>query len=102
MLNTNGSAMRNSTPLFLAFLMFTATLAGCIGGDETSESVDITPYTEQIDANNVTISDLLTNISQLESDYADSQSTVGQLQQDIVNFSGLLSTANQNIASMES
>ena len=55
MLNTNGSAMRNSTPLFLAFLMFTATLAGCIGGDETSESVDITPYTEQIDANNVTI-----------------------------------------------
>ena len=92
-LNTNGSAMRNSTPLFLAFLMFTATLAGCLGGDETSESVDITPYTEQIDANNVTISDLLTNISQLESDYADSQSTVGLLQQDIVNFSGLLSTA---------
>ena len=57
--------------------MFTATLAGCLGGDETSESVDITPYTEQIDVN-VTISDLLTNISQLESDYADSQSTVGR------------------------
>ena len=102
MLKTSSLAMRNSTPLFLAFLMFTATLAGCLGGDETSESVDITPYTEQIDANNVTISDLLTNISQLESDYADSQSTVGQLQQDIVNLSGLLSTANQNIASMES
>ena len=94
--------MRNRTTLFLAFLMITATLAGCLGGDDTSETVDITPYTEQIDADNVTISELLTNISQLELDYADSQSTVGQLQEDIVNFSGLLSTANQNISSLES
>ena len=94
--------MRNSTPLFLALLMFTATLAGCIGGDETSESVDITPYTEQIDANNVTINDLLSNISQLESDYADSQSNVGLLQRAIENLSVSLATLNQDIANLES
>ena len=61
MLNSIGRFMRNSPPLFLVFLMLTATLAGCIVGDETSESVDetsesvdetsesvdITPYTNQ-------------------------------------------------------
>ena len=52
-------------PLALALLMLTATLSGCLGGEETTESVDITPNTDQIEANNLTISQLLANISHL-------------------------------------
>ena len=68
--------MAKGVPLALALLMLTATLSGCLGGEEAPEPVDIAPYTEQIEANNVTISQLLDNISQLESDYASSQDQV--------------------------
>ena len=94
--------MAKGVPLALALLMLTATLSGCLGGEEATEPVDITPYTDQIEANNVTISQLLANISQLESNHAYSQAQIDSLQREIVNMSGELADANQNIATLES
>ena len=93
--------MAKGVPLALALLMLTATLSGCLGGEEVPEPVDVTPYTNQIEANNVTISQLLTNISQLESNHASSQAQIDSLQQEIVKMSGELADANQNIATLE-
>jgi len=45
--------MRNNIALFLSFLMFSVAFAGCLGGDEASETVDLTPYTEQIDESQI-------------------------------------------------
>jgi len=92
--------MVKGVPLALAMLMLTATLSGCLGGEEAPEPVDVTPYTDQIEANNVTISQLLDNISQLESNHVSSQAQIDSLQQEIVNTSAQLAYANQNIATL--
>jgi len=92
--------MVKGVPLALAMLMLTATLSGCLGGEETPEPIDVTPYTDQIEANNVTISQLLDNISQLESNHVSSQAQIDSLQQEIVNTSAQLAYANQNIATL--
>ena len=81
----------------LALLMLTSILAGCIGGsdDSASESADVTPYTDQIEADKQTIAGLLANITQLESDLAVANFTIALLQ------SGWAST-NQTVASLTS
>ena len=94
--------MAKGLPLALALLTLTATLSGCLGDEEATEPVDISLYTDQIDANNVTISQLLANISEYEATYQASQAQVKALQVEIVNLSSALAMANENISTMTS
>ena len=76
--------MAKVLPLALALLMLTATLSGCLGGEDSTEEVDITTYAEQIDTQEATINQLLSNLSDLESNYAAAQDLVNTLQEDVV------------------
>ena len=79
----------HSHSIALVLLMLTATLSGCLGGEDSSEEVDTTSYTDQIDAHEATINQLLGQVSALESNYASSQNRVDSLQHDVVNLVGV-------------